>query len=358
MARVNPLRNSRILILCGMFSIFTFLFFVIPEFHDHTPEPISVDDLEPIRITSGLLLDPIYGYNNYSEFNQGHLPIIISIPHGGHLFPENIPDREQNFPSVVKSNDINTQEIGRKISDLIGEKFKGRKPYMIINHLGRSKLDVDRPLKEGAEGIPGSVRLSETQIAWSDYHTFINNAVEEVEERFGRGLLIDIHGHGHSENYIELGYVLSSTALTLPADMINSDPSIPAGSSIRSLYNRKQSTLSFAELLRGKSTSLGGRLQSYGYDTVPSHIHKHPSINERYFHGGYSVQKYGSRHGEQVIDAIQVELPRLLRLGNSELRENFITDFSECLSWFTKEYYWKGGQGSKRRTIDVEQPRQ
>jgi N-formylglutamate amidohydrolase len=193
MARVNPLRNSKILLLCGVFSIFLFLFIVVPEFQNHFPIPISVD-VEPIQLTSELLLEPIYGYNNYSEFIQGHLPIIISIPHGGHLFPEDIPDRKQTFPSVVKSNDINTQEIGRELADLITETFKGRKPYMVINHLGRSKLDVNRPLKEGAEGIPGSNLPSETQIAWSDYHTFLNNAVEEIEERFGRGLLIDIHG--------------------------------------------------------------------------------------------------------------------------------------------------------------------
>src|SRR5688572_1442106 len=194
MSRTNPLQNPRILLLCVVFSIFIFLFVLIPGFQDHIPIPISGDDVEPIKLTPELLLEPIYGYNNYSEFVQGHLPIIISIPHGGHLFPEDIPDRKQSFPSVVKSNDINTQEIGRKLSDFITETFKGRKPYMIVNHLGRSKIDVNRPLREGAEGTPGSNLPSETQLAWNDYHTFLNNAVEEVEERFGRGLLIDIHG--------------------------------------------------------------------------------------------------------------------------------------------------------------------
>ncbi|RIA94032.1 hypothetical protein C1645_735060 [Glomus cerebriforme] len=269
--------------VCPQISIY-----VVPEFQNHVPLPISVDDVEPIQLTSELLLDPIFGYNNYSEFVQG-----------------------------------------------------------------RSKLDVNRPLKEGAEGFPGGKVPSDSQIAWNDYHTFMNNAVEEVEERFSRGLLIDIHGHGHSENYIELGYVLSSETLTRSTDALNSDPKIPASSSIRTLYNRKQSSLSFAELLRGKTTSLGGRLQSYGYDTLPSHVHKHPLVHERYFHGGYSVQKYGSRHGEQVIDAIQIELPRSLRLGNKEVKDKFIIDFAESLSWFVKEYYWKGGQGSKRLTIDV-----
>lgn len=356
MARLNPLRNPRFLVLCGVFSVILFLFVILPEFQNHIPLPITIDDVEPIQLTPEILIDPTFGYHNYSEFVQGHLPVIISIPHGGHLFPDEIPDRKQNFPSVVKSNDLNTQEIGRAISNLIMKKFKGRKPYMIVNHLGRSKLDVNRPLKEGAEGIVIERSLSETQIAWNDYHTFMNDAVEEVEERFGRGLLIDIHGHGHSENYIELGYVLSAEKLSLPTDTLNSDPTIPTSSSIRALYNRKQSYLSFAELLRGKTTSLGGRLQSYGYETVPSHVHKHPLKTEKYFHGGYSVQKYGSRHGEQVVDAIQIELPRLLRLGNEEQKEQFLLDISESISWFVKEYYWNGGQGSKRLTMDIEKP--
>ncbi|CAG8762191.1 8430_t:CDS:1, partial [Acaulospora morrowiae] len=45
---------------------------------------------------------------------------------------------------------------------------------------------------------------------------------------------------------------------------------------------------------------------SLGYDTVPSHIHRYPLKDDRYFRGGYCVQKYGSRHREQVIDAMQL----------------------------------------------------
>jgi hypothetical protein len=46
-------------------------------------------------------------------------------------------------------------------------------------------------------------------------------------------------------------------------------------------------------------------------------------------------------------------LPRLLRLGNKEIRDQFVKDFAESLSWFVKEYYWEGGQGSKRLTMDM-----
>ena len=104
-----------------------------------------------------------------------------------------------------------------------------------------------------------------------------------------------------------MGYTLSSEILTRSNDVINSNPANLAGSSIRALYKRKQALLSFAELLRGKTISLGGRLQSYGYETIPSHIYEYPLANERYFNGGYIIQKYGSRDGEQVVNAIQVE---------------------------------------------------
>ncbi|CAJ0898626.1 21631_t:CDS:2 [Entrophospora sp. SA101] len=151
------------------------------------------------------------------------------------------------FPGVVKSNDINTQEIGRALSDLISKRFKGLKPYLLVNHLGRSKIDVNRPMNEGTEVVKGVKNQdfidytkkninagvdvnytnginegfnqtfeSETQIVWNDYHTFMKSAVEEIEERFNYGIVIDLHGHGHPENYIELGYVLSSEILSLP----------------------------------------------------------------------------------------------------------------------------------------------
>ncbi|CAG8598246.1 14190_t:CDS:2, partial [Racocetra fulgida] len=247
--------------------------------------PIDYDEL------NGTYIEPIFGTMNYSEYIPGTLPLIISIPHGGHLFPSEIPDRKQNHPNVVKSNDINTQEIGRKIVDQIMLQFKGKRPYLIINHLGRSKIDVNRPIKEGVEG-----KDSITSIAWNDYHHFMWTAIKDVEANFGRGLLVDIHG-----------YALSAEILSLSTSQINSNSEIHSGSSIRALYTRKLRSLQFADLLYGKTTSLGGRLQSHGYDTVPSHVHQHPLENEKYFRGGYCVQKYGSRHAEQIIDAIQIE---------------------------------------------------
>ncbi|CAG8794934.1 17731_t:CDS:2, partial [Gigaspora margarita] len=193
------------------------------------------------------------------------------------------------------------KNVGRELADKILLHFNGKRPYLVINHLGRSKIDVNRPIKEGVDG-----KDSITLIAWNDYHNFIQTAIKDVETNFGQGLLIDIHGHGHPENFIEIGYVLSAGTLSLSTSQINEDPEIYSGSSIRSLYTRNSNGIRFSDLLYGKTTSLGGRLQSYGYDAVPSHIHKHPLKDEKYFRGGYCAQKYGSLHAEHVIDAMQI----------------------------------------------------
>ncbi|CAG8817928.1 23415_t:CDS:1, partial [Gigaspora margarita] len=68
----------------------------------------------------------------------------------------------------------------------------------------------------------------------------------------------------------------SRTFLSLSTSQINENPEIYSGSSIRALYNRKSNSILFSDLLYSKTTSLGGRLQFYGYNTVPSHIHKRP----------------------------------------------------------------------------------
>ncbi|CAG8792150.1 15015_t:CDS:2, partial [Dentiscutata erythropus] len=185
---------------------------------------------------------------------------------------------KKSHPSVVKSNDLNTQDIGRELADKIIVDFKGKRPYLVINHLRRSKIDVNRPIKEGVEG-----KNSITLAAWNDYHNFIKTAIKDVETNFGHGLLIDIHGsHGHPEHFIEIGYVISAETLSLSTLQINEHPEIP-GSSIRALYNRKSNSILFADLLYGKTTSLGGHLQFHDYETVPSHIHKHLLKNEKYF---------------------------------------------------------------------------
>ncbi len=77
-----------------------------------------------------------------------------------------------------------TIEIARIRADTIEEELgDGRRPYMVIMHMIRSKLDANRLIEEGAQSDPVAMA------AWHAYHEFIELAREEV----GRGILYDVH---------------------------------------------------------------------------------------------------------------------------------------------------------------------
>lgn len=107
-----------------------------------------------------------------------------------------------------------------------------------------------------------------------------------------------------------MGYALSSNTLNLPINTLNLDYTLHKKSSINTLYKKIRFTkLKFTDLLFGELSSLGSKLQSYGYNTIPSHVFKYPFNCEKYFSGGFIIQKYGSCYDENkfIIDAIQIE---------------------------------------------------
>src|SRR2546430_253763 len=144
--QINQLKSPKFLVLSAVFLLF-FILYISTSNLQSEPESNITKTADP----PPSLIPSSYGYKNFTELIPGHLPLILSIPHGGHLFPYDIPDRKQNVPGTIKSNDINTQEIGHLLSKKIMQRLNGRRPYIIINHLGRSKIDVNRPLKEGVD---------------------------------------------------------------------------------------------------------------------------------------------------------------------------------------------------------------
>ena len=54
----------------------------------------------------------------------------------------------------------------------------------------------------------------DSAIAYNDYHNmiethFCENLMANDEPHFSQGLLIDLHGQSHKENWIELGYLIT-----------------------------------------------------------------------------------------------------------------------------------------------------
>lgn len=237
-----------------------------------------------------------YGPSQYVEYVEGNAPIILSAPHGGYLEPTAIPNRSYG----VTSQDRKTQELARRIASAMSERF-GLMPHLVISHLHRKKLDPNRDIVEGAQGNHVA------EAAWREYHGFLDAARAKVTQQWGQGLYLDIHGHGHPVDWVEIGYLLSATELAQSDATLRSNSSAQQ-SSIRALAARPN--MDFPTLLRG-AKSLGDFLSKNGFRAVPSPRDPHPGSNS-YFNGGYSTERHGSRAGG-TIDGIQLEHPLSLR---------------------------------------------
>lgn len=262
-----------------------------------------------------------YSEGRWIEYRPGDAPLILLAPHGGAAKPEVLRDRTEG----IRIRDSRTLELTNEVAQALAERA-GLRPYVVVCHLHRSKLDANRDEGEAAQGDASALR------AWRAWHAFVEEARAEVEERFGAGLVLDIHGQSHAEGWIEWGYALDGRQLAWDeAKLAVGKERI--GSSIEAVAARHAGDR--AALLRGEQ-SLGGVLEAAGYKSVPSPAHPHPD-GGKYFNGGYNTRRHGSRRGGQV-DAVQMEVPRHLRLDVAR-RRKFAADLADGLSGFLDRWY-------------------
>ncbi|TWU49060.1 BPL-N domain-containing protein [Rubripirellula reticaptiva] len=208
----------------------------------------------------------------------GELPIILSAPHGGRQpIPGVHPRQGVGVKAFNSIPDLATDRLTETLADAI-EKAMGKRPYVVIARFNRKYADANRrePLAYESENA---------KQVYQAYHAAIAEAKADVIERWGRGVLLDIHGQSTEPSAIFRGTANGKTTTHL--------------------VNR------FGQnSLTGKE-SLFGNLARNGFRVIPavgSNEHEHSSYN-----GGYIVNAYGSRSGG-TLDAIQLEIGRDLRL--------------------------------------------
>lgn len=126
-----------------------------------------------------------------------------------------------------------------------------------------------------------------------------------VRNRWGRGLLLDLHGQG-----VEKEIIFRGTA---------------NGKSVAELERRFGS-----EAITGGKSILG-QLVLKGYRVMPNFA----ADTEHRYTGGYTIRNYGS-HRPTGIDAIQLELGATLRERNRLKRT--ADDLAEAIAVFAKQY--------------------
>lgn len=264
-----------------------------------------------------------FGTNDYIEYVVGDLPVVISAPHGGYVAPEDIPDR--TYGTMVQ--DLKTQELARKMREELQVRTGGT-PHLIICHLRRRKLDANRDITVGAQGDP------QAMTAWNEWHSFINVAKDRVEEDFGQGLYIDLHGHGHDIDRLELGYLLSDADLALSDEELN-DPACIDKSSMRTMVEVSDST--FASIIRGPA-SFGTLIQDLGFPAVPGSQQPSPGPFD-YFSGGYNTAVHGSRNANSYVNGVQIECNYDGVRDSAANREAFSEAVAEALELFFAAHF-------------------
>ncbi len=246
-----------------------------------------------LALTTSILRLQAEDVSKYVDVRPGSLPILITVPHGGDLKPANILARRYG----VTAKDSNTAELSVMISEEL-QKLYGGAPHLVICRLHRSKLDCNRELSEAAQGDPVATAT------WKRFHEAAEDVEQQITQSFGTGLTIDLHGHRHEEQRVELGYLISGSQLNTSDEALDQDPKYLRLTSVKELDQR--SPQSFSALIRGPQ-SLGAMLEAHGFRSIPSPSKPSPG-KAIYFSGSYDVAAHGSRDGGS-ISAIQVECP-------------------------------------------------
>jgi N-formylglutamate amidohydrolase len=263
------------------------------------------------------------GRQGYVTYVPGRLPVIVSAPHGGSLEPDEIPDRRGG----TQVTDLATLATAQAVRSAFLERH-GAAPHLVLSLLDRSGLDPNREIVEAAEGNPYAEQ------AWREYHGFIEAAQSEIEESWGTGLYLDLHGHGHDVQRIELGYLVSASLLNQGTEALNR-AGVAESSSLAALQGRRGEA-PFAPLLVGER-SFGAELAARGYRAIPSPDDPAPA-GEPYFTGGYSTARHGSRDGG-AVDGIQLELNWSGVRDDAASRQAFAAALVEAVDDFLLRHY-------------------
>lgn len=236
---------------------------------------------------------------------KGDLPIILSAPHGGRKAIPGAAVRKggASITQFVTGRDENTAELTEKLADAIEKEF-GARPYVVIARFERKYCDPNRPEKDSYEDKSAAPH-------YEAYHAALQQACKEVRAKWGRGLLLDVHGQAAKADGIFRGTASGKTVVKLLEKF-------------------------------GKPAVLGpdsivGYLARHGYAIIPDPTATGDELGEedKRYNGGYIVRTYGTQP-ETGIDAIQLELGSQLR--SKDLMQKTATDIAAAVKAFDKAY--------------------
>lgn len=138
--------------------------------------------------------------NSYISVIEGNIPIILIVSHSGKIHPKGIKKRKDNKEKTCyfnNNNDLYTDDIAFKLSDIMDKKYKKR-PYIIINNIHRKYFDANRSTRCSYDD-------DRLYVVHKDFRQKIVDTISKVKLKFGDGVLIDIHGQHTHEGDVFIG---------------------------------------------------------------------------------------------------------------------------------------------------------
>ena len=127
-------------------------------------------------------------FEEYYDLNIGDLPVFLVASHDGkmNLDPLVTVRSDTLTPNFNIKNDVNTYEIPDFISQEIYNKTN-YKPYQLVNNIHRKYIDLNRHSDQAYED-------QYMTAYYNNYHKIMNEQIQSIIKKFGKCLLIDIHG--------------------------------------------------------------------------------------------------------------------------------------------------------------------
>ena len=234
-------------------------------------------------------------FKDYYDLNIGELPVFLVASHDGDINLEPLVSVRSDSlaPNYNIKNDINTKEVPDLISSLIYKKIQ-LKPYSIVNNVHRKYIDLNRNSDQAYE----NKLMSEY---YKEYHKSINYHINDIINKHGSCLLIDIHGFFSDS----IDIVLST---------------------------RNNNTLSILgkELILTNKYSIFNNYVLQGYNI---------NLNEP-FYGGYTIKSTKEKTLYPYFSSIQVEIGSNIRYDEKKLTQ-FVNNTASNIIDYLKEtgYY-------------------
>jgi N-formylglutamate amidohydrolase len=298
-------------LLFGFLTLFSLVFTQCDEVDDQNSETIPGQEFE---------------ISDMVKVSTGDIPLIISAPHGGTLTPNEIPDRSCSGITTVR--DMNTTELADEIKFQMKQDY-GVEPYVISSLIHRKKIDLNRDAELATCGN------SVAKEVWEEYHRNIEEAIQNAISEFGGAIFVDLHGHGHDIQRLELGYLLKNEELRESYEGSDETNLLAEKSSLKNLMTAYPE-LEFQDLLTGEN-AFGTIMETEGVPAVPSMQDPFPYPNDAYFTGGYNTRRYTSDDYPDVF-GWQIEANYDGVRDSDENRSAFAEAFSKAIMVQLEEY--------------------